>query len=997
MRQRTSGAARVALLLLVVWCCFAAVSVALWQFGRGAAPGPRAADPWAAVTSALRPLNPAELKEVAALADELLQQRARAAGAGLATEGDPDSNDNGNSNDNDNDSDSDNSNGAGDARGEDTAGGSGQEDAERGRGVQQGGGDRRGRSKLAREAGSARSPRRKRKKAGSYKTLLQAMTDEEAAGDDAKTRGANPPGERHADAGGDFEAAEAKRRPLKTPTPPKPTRAAETRAAAGPGDGAGAPKKPKKRRVLKKHLDQVLNALDDEDVPEATAGGKDAHVVKHNAHDASTDEKTAATGSGNEDGEKPAQTRQRARKHASKDALPAADADGPRPPSPPPPPLNAKPTRAAGPLETRAAADGAGSTAPKKRRVLKKHPDQVLNALDEEDVPEAKAGGKHARVKQNEHDASTDEKTAATGSGNEDGEKPAQTRQRARKHASKDALPAADADGPPPPSPPPRRLAADPVKIGDNEVSEHPGGTEAVALAERRALSRRNWPLHRHGAAVWSAGGSPAVPPALAAQLDPARLSGASAYERAHRACSKRSDGSDADADDESTSGTGDSAKAAFPGDPAGLDVACYQEEYDRALSEGGEDPASETCRRVYSFGAIKEFRSSRLEMCKGGASEVVCYARTIPGHDVETAMCEARHARLTYGKMPHARDFPWLDFQKGAFSVACDVQKPAKTRWAGMFKQCLADWFVKGFSTEAEEPAEDRCDVVIDTPTYFVTRAGDYSPFHIAHDFVNAFLAAGVLGFSFSDLQVVIMDRMTKGFYLPLWQWVYSRNFPLLWYPDLVERYQQRSVCYTRAIFNVPARLSPLYNNHENCIAHRSSLLIAWSEYLLAAFELASAASAKGKITITLIVRRNYNTGHAIGRRFANENELLHLLSTVARHVVVNAVDYASFDFDQQLRISRSTDVLVAMHGAGLIQMMFQPPWGGAFEFFCPEKPPSNYRYRHLAGYMGRAYGSYHITNPQNNVPLEVVNPKLSALVNTVRQRKERFDRPDP
>eukprot|EP00659_Diplonema_papillatum_P012922 gene12922-19927_t len=878
MRQRTSGAARVALLLLVVWCCFAAVSVALWQFGRGAAPGPRAADPWAAVTSALRPLNPAELKEVAALADELLQQRARAAGAGLATEGDPDSNDNGNSNDNDNDSDSDNSNGAGDARGEDTAGGSGQEDAERGRGVQQGGGDRRGRSKLAREAGSARSPRRKRKKAGSYKTLLQAMTDEEAAGDDAKTRGANPPGERHADAGGDFEAAEAKRRPLKTPTPPKPTRAAETRAAAGPGDGAGAPKKPKKRRVLKKHLDQVLNALDDEDVPEATAGGKDAHVVKHNAHDASTDEKTAATGSGNEDGEKPAQTRQRARKHASKDALPAADADGP-----------------------------------------------------------------------------------------------------------------------PPPSPPPRRLAADPVKIGDNEVSEHPGGTEAVALAERRALSRRNWPLHRHGAAVWSAGGSPAVPPALAAQLDPARLSGASAYERAHRACSKRSDGSDADADDESTSGTGDSAKAAFPGDPAGLDVACYQEEYDRALSEGGEDPASETCRRVYSFGAIKEFRSSRLEMCKGGASEVVCYARTIPGHDVETAMCEARHARLTYGKMPHARDFPWLDFQKGAFSVACDVQKPAKTRWAGMFKQCLADWFVKGFSTEAEEPAEDRCDVVIDTPTYFVTRAGDYSPFHIAHDFVNAFLAAGVLGFSFSDLQVVIMDRMTKGFYLPLWQWVYSRNFPLLWYPDLVERYQQRSVCYTRAIFNVPARLSPLYNNHENCIAHRSSLLIAWSEYLLAAFELASAASAKGKITITLIVRRNYNTGHAIGRRFANENELLHLLSTVARHVVVNAVDYASFDFDQQLRISRSTDVLVAMHGAGLIQMMFQPPWGGAFEFFCPEKPPSNYRYRHLAGYMGRAYGSYHITNPQNNVPLEVVNPKLSALVNTVRQRKERFDRPDP
>jgi capsular polysaccharide biosynthesis protein len=99
--------------------------------------------------------------------------------------------------------------------------------------------------------------------------------------------------------------------------------------------------------------------------------------------------------------------------------------------------------------------------------------------------------------------------------------------------------------------------------------------------------------------------------------------------------------------------------------------------------------------------------------------------------------------------------------------------------------------------------------------------------------------------------------------------------------------------------------------------------------------------------------------------------------------------VDFAAFDFDKQLNISRATDVLVAMHGAGLAQMMFQHVWGGVFEFFCPEKPSSNYRYHQLANKMGLRYGSYSIGNEKNEVPIAEVMPQLRKLAEEVADAK--------
>ena len=542
--------------------------------------------------------------------------------------------------------------------------------------------------------------------------------------------------------------------------------------------------------------------------------------------------------------------------------------------------------------------------------------------------------------------------------------------------------------------PPPRHKhqSKDDTSVADNTVKSHPGGTEAEALAARRELSDKNFPLDSFKDAVWKADGERReLPEAFRTNLmESASLR--SLYDDAKGHC-PASEGSEESSSDGST----------FP--HANINVNCYQKRYYHALKEAKfvsiDNPG---CEDIYSYPGITKFKKRHVEVCSPEdeessihkkrieGSQMECYTRRIRGHSIDTTICQAHHVMLDYSKMPHAKDYPWLDFKKGALKGKCSIN--TKLDFKGMFMQCIADWFTKGL-TVFEEEEEPICDVIVDTPTYFVTRAGDYSPFHIAHDFTNAFISAAVLGFNFDDIQIVIHDRMTKGFYLPLWQWVYSAKKKLLWYPDLAEEYKGKKVCYKRAMFNVPARLSLLYNNHDDCIGTSSSTLRAWSDFVLGAFDLVGVSSKAKRLSVTLIARRNYKTGHAIGRRFGNEDALVDMLEALeveGFELVVNVIDYADWDFDVQMKISRGTDLLVAMHGAGLIQMSFLPQWGGVFEFFCPEKPSSNFRYKHLSGYYGLNYASFTLTDSHNTVPIASTKEVIRTLLTQVSARKTKF-----
>ncbi len=520
------------------------------------------------------------------------------------------------------------------------------------------------------------------------------------------------------------------------------------------------------------------------------------------------------------------------------------------------------------------------------------------------------------------------------------------------------------------------------VDLVEQDHAEHanPGGTEEEAKAERRELDDLNWPLKKASEMAWRKRTRREVPVELT-QLQRIDSTDSLEWDTAVAACEgKRSWG-------------------------------CLWKHYRPSLDQD--------CEKVYGSKLLDRFRKQNEILCQGeGVSSLQCKeVRASKEHNIDTSICEGQRVVVDLSKIDDG-DFPWLNFHKGTFRLQCQKQSEATDKWE--FMHCQKDWMELGFQAQKANTAPKSkkkksktdseplptwavdmgCDALISTPTYFVTRSGDYSPFAVTHDWLNSVLLYSVVDMDPKNVSVVIMDRMTVGFYTPIWQMLFSPSHKLLWYPDL-EKGKVR--CYEKMWFNIPARLSPIYN-HDSC--GPSSLYRLYRDLVLHAVDALYIRSPPDYLVVTMIVRRNYNTGHSIGRRIPNGHQLVEEMRKLsldkgesdgeaegsALKVIVNEIDYADYDFDQQLPISRATDVIVAMHGAGLAQMMFMPPYGGAFEFFCPEKPSSNYRYEQLSKRMGLSYDSFSIENSENIVPIPSVLPQLQKLFRKVAKAKVQY-----
>jgi hypothetical protein len=394
-------------------------------------------------------------------------------------------------------------------------------------------------------------------------------------------------------------------------------------------------------------------------------------------------------------------------------------------------------------------------------------------------------------------------------------------------------------------------------------------------------------------------------------------------------------------------------------------------------VAEAEDRHGDGNCASVYGYDVLNRFEQGSINMCDHGLSSVNCFQHRVhSSHTIDTAICTASNAAVSFDGIGDG-DFPWLAFHSGAFEAQCAVTDASRNRWN--FMHCLQDWMGLGFSAVRHL----QCDVTIDTPTVFVTRSGDYSPFALAHDWVNTVLLYAARNLSARDVQVVVMDRMTVGFYMPVWQRLFSPSRELQWFVDLRNKYRNKRVCYSRAHFNVPARLSPLYNEDE-CIG--SSWIRLAADLVAEAVGGSRTVPRADSIVVTVIIRKNYGTGHPIGRRIRNTGALVEMLRQIPR-VIVSAIDYAEFDFDQQVNISKGTDILVGMHGAGLIQSMFLPRHAGLLEFFCPDRPSSNIRYRELSKRLGIVYKSFSLGG--DYVVPQAAKSLISALVAEVAKRK--------
>jgi hypothetical protein len=237
--------------------------------------------------------------------------------------------------------------------------------------------------------------------------------------------------------------------------------------------------------------------------------------------------------------------------------------------------------------------------------------------------------------------------------------------------------------------------------------------------------------------------------------------------------------------------------------------------------------------------------------------------------------------------------------------------------------------------------------------PTYLLARDEDCeNSFHSSADFMNMFLVSKILGSDVSNQQVLLFDKHPDGPYKEL---IHKAFAPVHGVHRHHDKYSEQKVVFDTIIFHLesPAGLIfPKVSRPDPMRCYRTSLYDAYRRHILQSFNLLNVAPPP--IPTATLILRHRTTHKNVGRILANEVEVVKALRT-GNMMKVNVVDMAGMSYGEQLKMIRNSNIVVGVHGAGLMLVMF-----AAEEAVLVEIHPS-YRqdrhFRHASRMTGKIY----------------------------------------
>ena len=172
---------------------------------------------------------------------------------------------------------------------------------------------------------------------------------------------------------------------------------------------------------------------------------------------------------------------------------------------------------------------------------------------------------------------------------------------------------------------------------------------------------------------------------------------------------------------------------------------------------------------------------------------------------------------------------------------------------------------------------------------------------------------------YSYSECtQLLVLDDIADGPYWDLWPLVAPNGTERR--KDLGLSSMHNSVPVSKLIVPLPGGSNPFWQGDWtdlNCTSSR--LLDDFSRKALAHFNYEITPVFRHGIPITLTY-----VDRVTKRRLVDQDIHLAALRKAYPYANIKIVDYASYTFEEQLKISATTDILVGVHGAGLIHVMF-------------------------------------------------------------------------
>ena len=140
--------------------------------------------------------------------------------------------------------------------------------------------------------------------------------------------------------------------------------------------------------------------------------------------------------------------------------------------------------------------------------------------------------------------------------------------------------------------------------------------------------------------------------------------------------------------------------------------------------------------------------------------------------------------------------------------------------------------------------------------------------------------------------------------------------------------------------------------NDNQPC--QRSKAITDFRNQVLDIYNIPKVAS---NCLVTIISRREYS-GRVLERTWINEGEIMTLMQTKYASCTFRSIDFVNLTMEQQVQIVYESSMIIGMHGAGMVNVMWLREGMYVIEIFPRRK--KRYGYRNMCQYLGCKYFEY-------------------------------------
>lgn len=246
---------------------------------------------------------------------------------------------------------------------------------------------------------------------------------------------------------------------------------------------------------------------------------------------------------------------------------------------------------------------------------------------------------------------------------------------------------------------------------------------------------------------------------------------------------------------------------------------------------------------------------------------------------------------------------------------------------------------------------------VVFENPVVLISRRDDHNPFFQISYALNSWVMLQALGWDLTKTQVIHLDGGYPSPIDALHQGLLAPNNELIEASTLMGKRVHFRGDVLLAPYELSGPMMQHLNDNEPCFD--SELLKTFRAQSLLSLGITPEVERTIGVTtirpmiVTVITRRPYG-GRVLQRVWVNEDEVMDKIRVEYQHldVVFRSVEYVNLTLAEQMRTTIESDMIISMHGAGLVNVLWSRPMTTILEIFPKER--FRWGYRNLCQFVG-------------------------------------------